>query len=196
LKDKSAVTARWAAHDDNGDELTFAVYYRSAGEQNWQLLKDNIGDRFLTWDAAQLPDGAYRLKVVASDAPSHNPGEALTGERESDRFVVDTTSPTMGPLAARMEGGKVHVMGDAKDAGSPITHAEYSIDAGPWQYIEPVGKLSDSLTEHYDFTATIPPPPANARMEKLPPADPAEHVVTMRVYDRYENSVSAKTTVH
>jgi hypothetical protein len=33
-------------------------------------------------------------------------------------------------------------------------------------------------------------------MEKLPPADPAEHVVTMRVYDRYENSVSAKTTVH
>jgi hypothetical protein len=196
LKDKSAVTARWAAHDDNGDELTFAVYYRSAGEQNWQLLKDNIGDRFLTWDAAQLPDGAYRLKVVASDAPSHNPGEALTGERESDRFVVDTTSPTMGPLTARMESGEVHVMGDAKDAASPITHAEYSIDAGPWQYIEPVGKLSDSLTEHYDFSATIPPPPANARMEKLPPADPAEHVVTMRVYDRYENSVSAKTTVH
>jgi hypothetical protein len=90
----------------------------------------------------------------------------------------------------------VHVAGDAKDAASPITHAEYSIDAGPWQYIEPVGKLSDSLTEHYDFTATIPSPASNARMEKLPPADPAEHVVTMRVYDRYENSVSAKTTVH
>ncbi|MGI8770279.1 MAG: hypothetical protein ACR2JE_02470 [Acidobacteriaceae bacterium] len=195
LKDKSAVTARWAAHDDNGDELTFAVYYRSASERNWQLLKDNVGDRFLTWDAAQLPDGAYRLKVVASDAPSHNPGDAMTGERESDRFVVDTTSPAVGPLTARMENGKVHVTGDVKDAASPITHAEYSIDAGPWQYIEPVGKLSDSLSERYDFSATIPAPPPNARVEKLPPADPAEHVVTLRVYDRYENVASSKTTV-
>jgi hypothetical protein len=195
FKDKAAVTARWAAHDDNGDELIFAVYYRSAGERNWQLLKDNVGDRFLTWDASQLPDGAYRLKVMASDAPSHNPGEALTAERESDRFVVDTTSPTIGQLTARFENGKVHVIGDVKDAASPVTHAEYSVDAGPWQFVEPVGKLSDSLSEHYDFTASIPTPPANARIEKLPPADPAEHVVTLRVYDRYENSVSSKAVV-
>jgi hypothetical protein len=195
FRDKAAVTARWAAHDDNGDELIFAVYYRSAGERNWQLLKDNVGDRFLTWDASQLPDGAYRLKVMASDAPSHNPGEALTAERESDRFVVDTTSPTIGQLTARFENGKVHVTGDAKDAASPVTHAEYSVDAGPWQFVEPVGKLSDSLSEHYDFTASIPPPAPNARMEKLPPADPAEHVVTLRVYDRYENSVSSKAVV-
>jgi hypothetical protein len=40
----------------------------------------------------------------------------------------------------------------ATDATSPIAHAEYSLDAGRWQYLEPVGKLSDSLTEHYDFT--------------------------------------------
>ena len=48
-------------------------------EQNWQLLKDNVTDRYYTFDAAQIPDGPYQIKVVASDAPSHNPGEALTG---------------------------------------------------------------------------------------------------------------------
>ena len=33
------------------------------------------------------------MKVVASDAPSHSPGDALTGYKESDRFEVDTTPP-------------------------------------------------------------------------------------------------------
>jgi hypothetical protein len=30
---------RWAAHDDNGDELIFDVYVRGDGEKNWRLLK-------------------------------------------------------------------------------------------------------------------------------------------------------------
>ncbi len=196
IKDKNAVTARWAAHDDNGDELTFAIYYRTAEERNWQLLKGNLSERFYSFDAGQLPDGAYRLEVVASDAPSHAPGEALTGSRESDRFVLDTTSPEVGQMTARMENGKVHVTGDAKDAASPITHAEYSVDAGPWQYVEPVGKLSDALTEHYDFVAPLRTEEAGVTQSpKQTKADPAEHVVTLRVYDRYDNAASAKAVV-
>src|SRR3984885_15362979 len=31
----------WSAHDDNDDDLVFAVYYRAEGEQSWRLLKDN-----------------------------------------------------------------------------------------------------------------------------------------------------------
>ncbi len=30
-KDKSAVTVRWLAHDDNGDDLMFSVWYRGRG---------------------------------------------------------------------------------------------------------------------------------------------------------------------
>ena len=30
-KDKTAVTVRWLAHDDNGDDLMFAVWYRGRG---------------------------------------------------------------------------------------------------------------------------------------------------------------------
>jgi hypothetical protein len=195
IKDKGSVTVRWAAHDDNGDELVFALYYRSSGEQNWQLLKDNVSDRYYTFEAAQLPDGPYQLKVVASDAPSHNPGEALTGERTSERFVLDTASPFVANLVARLEGGKLHITAEAKDPGSAIARAEYSIDAGPWQYIEPVGKISDTQTERYDFSAPLPQPSEQLRVAKLPPANPNEHVVTLRVFDRYDNSVTAKTVV-
>ncbi len=145
LRDKSAVTVRWAAHDDNGDDLIYSVYFRADNDNDWRLLKDGITEKFYSFDAALLPDGGYRIKVVASDAPSHNPGEALTSDRTSDRFVIDTAPPIITALTAHLEGDKIHVTATATDASSPIAHAEYSIDAGPWQYIEPVGKLSDSL---------------------------------------------------
>lgn len=196
IKDRSAVTARWAAHDDNGDDLVFALYYRGSGEQNWQLLKDDLSDRYYSFDAAQLPDGPYQLKVVVSDAPSHNSGEGLTGERVSERFTLDTTTPAVPTLTARLEGGKLHVTAEAKDPVSPIARAEYSIDAGPWQYIEPVGKVSDAQTERYDFSAPLPQPSESLRIAKLPPANSNEHVVSLRVFDRYDNSATAKTVVH
>jgi len=191
VKDKTAVSVRWLAHDDNGDDLIFSVYYRGDGEQNWQLLKDKITDRYLSFDGGQLPDGPYRLKVVASDAPSHNPGEALTGERVSDRFMIDTTPPTVTGMTASLVNGKIHVSLTATDAATPIAHAEYSVDAGPWQYIEPVGKISDSLTERFDFDAPLNPPLPGA----APPVNASEHVITVRVYDRYENAVAVKAVV-
>lgn len=187
-KDKSAVTVRWLAHDDNGDDLMFAIWYRGVGEANWRLLKDEISDRYYSFDSALLPDGSYELKVVASDAPVHTDAEALTGEKVSEVFVVDTTPPVPGVLEATMEGGKIHARLEVRDATSPIAHAEYSIDAGPWQYLEPVGKVSDSLTERYDFVVAVP-------VAAAPVADAREHVVAVRVYDRYENMAAVKAVV-
>ncbi len=184
IRDKSAVTARWAAHDENGDDLVYSVYFRSDGDRDWRLLKDGVTEKFYSFDAALLPDGGYRIKVVASDAPSHNPGEALTSDRTSDRFVIDTAPPVITALTAHLEGDKIHVTATATDASSSIAHAEYSIDAGPWQYIEPVGKLSDSLEEHYDFSAPLKTPTGG------------EHIVTLRAYDRFDNVTAAKTVVH
>ncbi len=195
-KDKTAVTLRWLAHDDNGDDLSFSVYYRGDGEQNWQLLKDKITDRYLSFDGGLLPDGPYRLKVVASDAPSHNPGDALTGERMSDRFLIDTTPPTVSDLTAKLVNGKIHVSLTATDAATPVAHAEYSVDAGPWQYVEPVGKISDSLTERFDFDAPLnPPTPGAMGSGAAAPVNASEHVITVRVYDRYENAVAVKAVV-
>jgi sugar lactone lactonase YvrE len=190
-KDKTAVTVRWMAHDDNGDDLMFAVWYRGVGESNWRLLKDKISEKVFSFDSSLLPDGSYQVKVVASDAPEHTDSEALAGEKVSEVFVVDTTPPVPGVLTATIIPGtpaKIHATLEARDAASPIAHAEYSLDAGPWQYLEPVGKVSDSLTERYDFTVTVPASTA-------PLADAKEHVLAVRVYDRYENVVAVKAVV-
>ncbi len=192
MKDRTAITARWAAHDDDGDDLTFALYLRGDGETAWRMLKDDITDKAYSFDAALIPDGGYQLKVVASDAPSHTPGDALTGSKASDRFEADTTPPVLNLLKAVAEESAcahapcpmpVHVTFDAEDAASPIAHAEYSLDAGPWQYIEPVGGLSDSRREHYDFH--LPPLAFGAKS--------AEHLLTVRAYDRHDNVGVAKT---
>jgi hypothetical protein len=192
IKDRTAVTARWSAHDDNGDDLTFALYLRGDGEHGWRLLKDNITDKAYTFDQALIPDGGYQLKVVASDSPAHTPGDALTGDKVSERFEIDTTPPLVTNLSASQALAKcaqapclapAHVTFDAEDAMSPVVRAEYSLDAGPWQYIEPVGGLSDARREHYDFTV-----PASAFEGKS-----GEQLITVRVYDRHDNVGLAKT---
>jgi hypothetical protein len=192
MKDRTAVTVRWAAHDDNGDDLSYRLYLRGDGENVWRLLKDDLTDKAYSFDATLVPDGGYQIKVVASDAPSHTPGDALTGEKVSDRFEVDTTPPVVRALAAAEEPAQcagvkcpkpVHVTFEAEDAFSPIARAEYSLDAGPWKFIAPVGGLSDSKHEHYEFSM-----PASVFEDKA-----GEHLLTVRVYDRYENVGVAKT---
>ncbi len=189
-KDKGAITVRWAAHDDNGDDMNYALYLRGDGEHVWRLLKDDLTDKAYSFDASLIPDGGYQLKVIATDAPAHTPGDALTSEKVSDRFEVDTTPPVLTGLTAAEETTpcaqancteSVRVTLEAADAASPIAHAEYSLDAGTWKFVAPVGDLSDSKHEHYDFRLQIPASKAG------------EHLLTVRVYDRFENAGVAKT---
>jgi hypothetical protein len=177
-KDKTQVTARWAAHDDDGDDLVYSLYLRGDGETVWRLLKDGISEKAYSFDQTLMPDGGYELKVVASDAPSHTPGDVLTGEKISERFEVDTTPPTVSGLAVSGMSFRF----DAEDAASPIEKAEYSLDAGPWQYVEPVGGLSDSKREHYEVKI-----PDSAKLKA------GEHLLTVRAYDRHDNVGVAKT---
>ncbi len=194
VKDRTAITVRWAAHDDDGDKLIYSLYLRGDGEIIWRLLKDNITDTAYSFDATLVPDGGYQIKVVASNAPSQTPGTALTGDKISDRFVIDTTPPVISALHATDESSPCpaapcpaafHVEFDADDAGSPLAHAEYSLDAGPWQFVAPVGTLSDSRHEHYDFRITLP----------AAPGPTSQHLITVRAYDRYDNVGVAKTVV-
>jgi hypothetical protein len=181
MKDRTAITVRWAAHDDDGDDLVYSLYLRGDGEKVWRLLKDQITDKFHSFDATLIPDGGYKIKVVASDSPSHTPAGALTGAKESERFEVDTTPPVVSGLTASAEASP-RVTFDAEDAFSPIAHAEYSLDAGTWKFIEPVGGLSDSKREHYDVR--LPAKDLDAK--------PGEHLITVRVYDRHDNVGVAK----
>jgi WD40 repeat protein len=216
VKDRDYIAVRWAAHDDNDDDLVYSIYYRGDNENDWKLLKDNITDKFYSWDSSLLPDGGYTVRVVASDAPSHSPDEMLTDETISPRFEVDSTPPQVQALLAKVEGNTMHVSFRAADSFSAIKRAEYSIDAGDWHYIEPVGEISDSPTEEYDFSAALPQGEAVAAENTvkksgkrgrtrdggseaaLPETDqaqvvvPGEHVIVVRVWDRFDNMSAAK----
>ncbi|HEY2498652.1 MAG TPA: hypothetical protein VGK24_16450 [Candidatus Angelobacter sp.] len=205
FKERGYIAVRWGAHDDNDDNLVYSVYYRGDNERDWKLLKSGLTDKFYSFESGLLPDGGYTVKVVASDAPSHSPEDALSDEKKSLRFDVDNTAPRIENLAARVEGQDLHVTFHAADDGSPLQRAEYSIDAGDWQYVEPVGALTDAKIENYDFTVLLsntppaPEEPVEQKRKKGKPAAPAaapavsaEHVVVVRVYDRADNVATAK----
>jgi WD40 repeat protein len=188
--EKGYQSVLWSAHDDNEDELRFAVYFRGENESEWKLLKDKLEQKFYSWDSTALPDGAYYLKIVATDAPSNPPAQALTAERESERFVVDNTPPVIDKLEAvafiTRNGTLPPLMGvtvqfTAHDATSSIERAQYSVDGADWIVVMPTGGISDAPTEHYDFA--------------IGGLSPREHTVAVRVYDHFENVGSAKTTV-
>jgi sugar lactone lactonase YvrE len=191
VRDHDSVAIRWTARDDNDDQLAYSVYYRGDGESRWLLLKNNLTDRFYSFDASLLPDGGYTVKVIASDAPSHSPGEALYADRSSSRFEVDSTTPSIDGLTAVIDGKRIRVRFRASDSFSTLKRAEYSIDGGDWQFVEPVGYLSDSKTEDYDFHVLVPQPEASPAM----PTPAEDHVVVVRVYDRYDNLATAKTVL-
>jgi outer membrane protein assembly factor BamB len=193
-KDRTAVTVRWAAHDDDGDSLVYSLFLRGDGDTAWWPLKKKIKELAYSFDATMIPDGGYRIKVIASDALSHTQGDALTGEKVSDRFVIDTTPPVVTNLKAASQQGTCAglncprpflVTFDADDAASPIAHAEYSLDAGPWQYVDPASSISDSRREHYEFRISL-----DTDAGKI-----GEHLITVRAYDRYDNLGVAKTII-
>ena len=186
---KGYQTVVWTAHDDNEDELRFAVYFRGENEREWKLLKDNLEQKFYSWDTTTFPDGAYYLKIVATDAPSNPPAVALKTERESERFEVDNTPPVIEALEAvpaLTRGGSpssasVLVKFVARDASSSIERAQYSMDGGEWILLTPTGGISDAPEERYEFSLT------NG-------LTPGEHTISVRAFDRFENVGSAKTT--
>jgi hypothetical protein len=220
VRDRDSIAVRWSAHDDNDDELVYSIYYRGEGETTWKLLKGDLTDKYYSFDANLLPDGGYTLKVVASDAPSHSLDEALTASKESSYFEIDNTPPEVVNLSGAYGAGAIHLTFRAIDGFSTIQRAEYSVDAGEWHVIEPVGQISDYRVENYDLSVAVPgaPTPDDTTVASAHPARqqivvkaikkvpeskppvaelaPQEHVVIVRVYDRFDNMGSAKTVIH
>ena len=154
------------------------MYYRAEGEHDWRLLKDKLTQRFYSWDTTSMPDGAYYLKITASDAPSNPPDQALSTDRQSDRFEVANTPPKIENLRADSAAAGAKVSFDGISSAGAIARAQYSVDAGEWQIVLPVGSLSDSPKESYQFDISA--------------AGEGEHTVAVQVTDHFGNSAAAK----
>jgi len=166
------------------------VYFRGENQRDWLLLKDNLDQKFYSWDATAMPDGAYYVKIVASDAPSNPPKVALKTEREGERFEVDNTPPVIQKLEAnptgmnadRSMGASYDFSFSAIDATSSIERAQYSVDGGDWILLAPAKGISDNKTENYSFTVRG--------------LAAGEHTIAVRAYDRFDNVGAGKTTVN
>ncbi len=174
----------WSAHDDNDDDLRFAVHFRGEAEHDWKLLKDNLDQKFYSWDTTAMPDGAYYLKISVSDAPANPPAAALSAARIGDRFEVDNTPPVIEELQVAAAPAKAVALPvarfTARDAASSIERAQYSIDGGDWILVAPMRGISDAPEELYQFS--------------LVGLVPGEHTLAVRAYDRFDNIGSGKIT--
>lgn len=180
FQEKGYQSVLWSAHDDNDDDLFFTIYFRGESEKEWRVLKDKLTQHYYSWDTASMPDGAYYLKIVASDSLSNPSDQALWGARESDRWVVANTPPRIENLRAGSGLLNTKASFDAVATSGAIARAEYSIDAGEWQLIFPTDVLSDAPRESY--------------FVQLPGLSPGQHTLAVQIADDFNNTATAKTT--
>ena len=144
-------TFGWKADDDNGDELSYDVFYRREGDTAWRTLKTDLRETLLVWDTSSVPNGTYVLKVLASDRKSNPAETALGGELESGSFEIDNVAPVVQVGSLRRDGTRFIVPADVRDTDSPVTKVEYSLDAQRWQTAFPRDGILDGRQEAFDI---------------------------------------------
>jgi hypothetical protein len=168
----------WKAEDDNEDKLQYDVLYRRDDETGWRALKRAVTDQLFVWDTTSVPDGAYILRVVASDAPSNPQRLALTGDADSTTFDIDNTPPTVRVTGVRRDGGRSAISFEVTDGQSAIQRVDYSADGGRWRPVAPNDGICDSRFEQFELVVE---------------GDPAGLV--LRAVDAMSNVTTARTEI-
>lgn len=171
----------WKASDDNEDSLEYSLYFKGEDETDWKLLEKKLADTFYTLNTASLPDGAYRLKVVASDEPSNPYDKFLIGELISRPFIIANASPQIEMGSSRVNGKKVEVQFRARVLTGRIATAEFSVDGGEWHLIFPVDGIADSVQEEYRIST--------------PELPLGEHLIGIRASDGDGNTGTSRLLV-
>jgi sugar lactone lactonase YvrE len=167
---QGAQSFTWKAVDDNDDALEYSIYFKGEDESGWKPLAKKIKDTFYAVNTAALPDGVYRLKVIASDEPSNPPETALAGEKISEPFVIAGATPEVKITGSDIEGKKALARFRAIVKTGSIASAEFSIDGGEWRLVFPVDGIADSAEEEYRIIT--------------PELSPGEHLIGIRAGDR------------
>ncbi len=174
-KGMRAVAVR--ASDPDGDGLSYEIYFRGEAEETWKLLESERRTPSYSWDSETFPDGEYVLRVVASDAPSNPPDQALEAEHLSEPFLVDNT----GPQVTRIDVADGLLSFMVRDGASPLFRVEYAIDGGDWRVVHPEDGVTDSETEAFEIA--------------LDGLESGEHTLAIRARDTSNNTGSGKRVV-
>jgi len=172
------ITVTWQAEDPDGDRLVYAIYFRGDEETQWKLLKGDMHENSVTFEANVLADGKYYFRVTASDRESNSPAASRDAQLTSAPVLIDNTPPVVSIGAVRYSGGAAHVDFSAADAASPLRRCEYSLDAAGWVPVEAADGVIDSLRESFSLD--------------LKNLSPGEHLLVIRAADSANNTGVAK----
>ncbi len=145
---KSYRTVDWLFEDPNFDALCFDLYYRRAKSGTWRKMASDLEINYYAWDSAQMADGDYEIKVVASDKTSNPENLQLTGEKISKPFTIDNSGPTIQP--GNKKSANVLTV-RISDDWTLLDNVQVSIDALEWKTVFPVDGILDSKAETFDI---------------------------------------------
>ena len=145
------IMVRWKATDPNGGALEYTVKYREKGMPVWIQIARNITVQHYRWMLSGIPDGYYRVKIIASDAPDNTPANTRSVARESSEILVDHTPPAITDLKWRQTASQhVVVTGVASDKLSPIVGVSIQVDSSKnWRPAAASATIFDSPLEGF-----------------------------------------------
>jgi len=175
------ITITWIAEDPDGDRLVYALYFRGEEETQWKLLRANMHENSITFDADVFADGKYFFRVVASDRETNPPASAREATLISSPMMVDNTPPLVSMGETRRNGVTAHVEWESADSASPLRRCEYSLDATGWVPVDAADGVIDSLREKFTLD--------------LSGLTPGEHLLVIRAADSAGNTGLAKVVL-
>ena len=175
------ITITWIVEDPDGDRLVHNLYFRGEDETQWKLLRSNLHENSITFDADIFADGKYFFRVVSSDRESNPPASAREATLISNPIMVDNTPPVVAVSDVKRNGTTAHVEWTASDTASPLRRCEYSLDANSWVPMDSIDGVIDSQNEKFALD--------------LSALTPGEHLLVIRAADSANNTGVAKVVL-
>jgi hypothetical protein len=170
----------WDAQDPNQDKLRYDLFFKGEDEAEWKLIGEDLASPRFVFTTEAIPDGKYRVKVDATDAPENQETSASKVSLVSRIFVVDNTPPEISNLhGAKVGPNEYEITASASDEHSIIAAGEYNLDADKeWRAVTPTDGIFDFQQESFRFR--VKPEKEKQNL--------TEHTLSLRVYDREGNS--------
>lgn len=137
----------WHGEDPEGDRIVYSAYLQREGDSGWSLACKEAVESTCAFDETTWPEGRYRVKVVATDAPSNFPSEALEAEAIAEGALIDHTPPSLKKQGG--SAGRIQVL--ATDHDSTIVSAEILVGDRVVAAARPVDGVLDSRAEMFEI---------------------------------------------